>query len=266
MSSNSPVYVGVDGSATSGGAAGFAADEAAAWGAELVILHVGEPDGRAVDNVLAHLRLRHPTVVHSVRHVPDHDGPAVALAEAAGDGCLLVVGHRGHRARRGASPGSVAQRLVDIATVPTVVFRPVNLSCAAPEPRSVLVGVNPHDWHDAAVLKYALSEAARRRTHLDIVCSLAEGETSLPAGLAESIQDRLARHPGIASRLHLRPGIDPAIALMVDSHTAQLAVVGAEVGPAIQSTSIAHALVHRAACPVAIVPRCLVGHVQDFRS
>jgi len=55
------------------------------------------------------------------------------------------------------------------------------------------------------------------------------------------------------ARLRVRHGIDPAIALTVDSHTAQLVVVGSN-SHRTAAASVAHALVHRAACPVAVVP------------
>jgi nucleotide-binding universal stress UspA family protein len=256
MTSNLPVYVGVDGSVTAVEAADVAAGEAAARGTELVILHVGEPDNRALESALARVRLRYPQVVQSIRYLCTGQGTARALAEHSADGCLMVVGHRGRSVRRGTLAGSVAQDLVGIATVPTIVYRALDLTRDVPEPRPVLVGVSPHRIPDA-VLEFALSQASRRRAELDIICASPEhdGEPGLAPDVAESVHSWLDKYPDVVSRLHIRPGIDPAIALMVDSHSAQLVVVGTGARSANQSGSIAHALVHRAACPVAVIPR-----------
>jgi len=260
VSNDQPVYVGVDGSASAVEAADVAAGEAVARGTELVILHVGEPDQPALESALARVRLRYPTVVSSVRYLPAGQGVAPALAEQSADGCLLVVGHRGQSVRRSTLAGSVAQHLIAIARVPTIVYRALDLTCDVPEPRRVLVGVGVHGTPDA-VLDFALSEASRRGAELEIVCAPPEhdDESGLAPDAAESVQRWRDKYPDVVSRLHIRPGIDPAIALMVDSHTAQLVVVGAGVPAINQSGSIAHALVHRAACPVAVVPRLVTA-------
>jgi nucleotide-binding universal stress UspA family protein len=255
MSNQPPVYVGVDGSPAAVEAADLAAGEAAACGTRLVILHVGEADERVVDSALVRVRLRYPTVVHSVRHIPAETGPAVALAEYAADGCLLVVGHRGHSARHNPSAGSVAQQLIGIATLPTIVYRAIDLTCDVPEPRRVLVGLGPHGTPDT-VLRFGLAEAAHRHARLDVICAPSgnAGETGFAPAVMEAVHRWLDLYPEVVSQVHIRAGIDPAIALMVESHTAQLVVVGAWTGTASQPSSIAHALVHRAACPVAVIP------------
>jgi nucleotide-binding universal stress UspA family protein len=252
MSTN-PVLVGVDGSPSSVEAADVAGGEAAARDVGLVLLHIGQPDDRVFDRAIDRVRLRHPAVEVSTRHIDAATAPEV-LAGHAATGCLLVVGHRPPPAR---GIRSVAQRLVDLVTVPMVVYRPVDLTCDVPEPRRVLVGVAPQGAPDA-VLEFALSEASRRRAPLDVLCAIPDIRAGVPEPLDATVTDAVQRwfdkYPDVSGRLHVRHGIDPAIALMVDSHTAQLVVVGSHATNGAQSASVAHALVHRAACPVAVVP------------
>lgn len=260
MPSNLPVYVGVDGSLSSIEAADVAAAEAQARGTELVLLHVGPPDDGAFSSALNRVRQWHPSLeVSSHHHVAKAStvDPAAALADHATEGCLLIVGHRRTSNHRNIAAWSVAQRLVDISTVPIVVYRPLDLSYGVPEPRRILVGIGP-DGNPDRVLDFALSEAARRGAPLDVICALPDlraDEEAANVTVADAVHRWFDKYPTVTASFHVRHGIDPAIALMVDSHTAQLVVVGAgSTSSRNSAASVAHALVHRAACPVAVIP------------
>ena len=260
MSSVTPVIVGVDGSQSSVEAAYIAADEAAARDVTLILVHVGPADDWVFESAVRRVRRWHPDIELSTHHYVDLTaGPAQALAAKAAeaDACLLVVGHRRPSAGHGVVPRSVAQRLLDCATVPVLVNRAVDLTCCVPEPRPVLVGVGPHGSPDA-VMEFGWSEALRWGAPLNVLCAVPDYPSDDAAGrpdpeVVESVQRWFDRDPDVSGRLHVRHGIDPAIALMVDSHTAQLVVVGSS-SHRTAAASVAHALVHRAACPVAVVP------------
>lgn len=140
-----PVVVGVDGSPASEAAIGFAFEEAALQGCELVavlawtdaIFPVG-PDGieyPAIDwtplaeraeellgERLAGWSEKFPEVV--VRRRIERDRPAAALLDAAKDARLLVVGSRGRGGFVGLTLGSVSQAMLHHALCPVVVARP----------------------------------------------------------------------------------------------------------------------------------------------
>jgi nucleotide-binding universal stress UspA family protein len=114
------------------------------------------------------------------------------------------------------------------------------------------------------VLEFALAEAARRGAALDVICALPDlrpGDDGAPdAAVVDGAHRWFEKYPSVTANFHIRHGIDPAIALMVDSHTAQLVVVGSGADTSrTASASVAHALVHRAACPVAVVPATGLG-------
>ncbi len=259
MSTPAPILVGVDGSPSSIEAADVAGREAVYRDTDLVLVHIGPADDRVFERALSRLRLQHPTVRVRTRHSPGgadraDAGVADVLARHAADGCLLLVGHRPNPPKRGAPP-SVAQRIVDLTPVPAIVYRPVDLSCVTPEPRRVIVGVAPQGNPDV-VLEFAALEAVRRRTTLDVLCAVAvtsvDSRVEPDPAVVDAVHRWFDKYPEVGGRLHVRNGIDPAIALMVESHTAQLVVIGTcGTNP---PASVAHALVHRAACPVAVVP------------
>jgi nucleotide-binding universal stress UspA family protein len=140
-----PVVVGVDGSPASEAAIGFAFEEAALRGCELVavlawtdgVFPVG-PSGveypvidwtpfaeqaeELLGERLAGWAEKYPEVV--VRRRIERDRPAVALLDAAKDARLLVVGSRGRGGFAGLTLGSVSQAVLHHAPCPVVVARP----------------------------------------------------------------------------------------------------------------------------------------------
>lgn len=140
-----PVVVGVDGSPASEAAIGFAFEEAALRGVELVavlawtdsVFPVG-PDGiqypvidwtpfaeqaeELLGERLAGWTEKYPEVV--VRRRIERDRPATALLDAAHGAQLLVVGSRGRGGFAGLTLGSVSQAMLHHAPCPVVVARP----------------------------------------------------------------------------------------------------------------------------------------------
>lgn len=136
------VVVGIDDSATSADAVGFAFDEAARRGARLHAVHAWRrptPTGpvemlppvadvhRDVEDRLASEALggwaeKYPDV--QVRRSVMHGAPVDALRTASADAALLVVGARGRGGFTGLLLGSVSQSLLNRAACPVAIVRP----------------------------------------------------------------------------------------------------------------------------------------------
>ncbi|MEV0806892.1 universal stress protein [Micromonospora sp. NPDC050200] len=134
-----PVVVGVDGSASSRVALGFAVESAAQRKAPLRVVRVFEPpagrwrpsdhDERAtvaeeratVEEALAQWRDTFPDVGVDIEVTPGN--PAATLVEASRGAQLVVVGSRGLGGLRGMLLGSVSQQLLQHAYCPVVVAR-----------------------------------------------------------------------------------------------------------------------------------------------
>ncbi|WP_207914230.1 universal stress protein [Micromonospora sp. KC213] len=138
-----PVVAGVDGSAGSRLAAGYAAAEAAGRDVPLVLLHVGPPGMdrpvpeeveesqaahraeavRLLAEASAAVRAEHPDLV--VREHPvAAASPTQGLVEASGTASLLAVGTRGRGGFVGLLLGSVSQGVLQHAHCPVLVAHP----------------------------------------------------------------------------------------------------------------------------------------------
>lgn len=159
------------------------------------------------------------------------------------------------------------------ADVPVIVHRPVDTSEDVPLPRPVLVGVSV-DADPDAVLEVAFDEASLRGAPLHAMYiwsgSDLAGDVGMRAGvggfeqghswaermLTEALQGWSQKHPDVTVRQTVRHGLDVAVALTAASRSAQLTVVGSSRGSGptrLLAGTVAHALVHRAGCPVAAV-------------
>lgn len=138
-----PVVVGVDGSAGSGSAIGFAIEEAARRRTSLTAVHVwgafdsgSQPDRlplvydkgalegaeqRVLSESLAGWVTRYPEV--TVRPELVHGRPAAALIEHSRTAQLLVTGARGRGGFTGLLLGSVSQTVLHHADCPVVIVR-----------------------------------------------------------------------------------------------------------------------------------------------
>lgn len=281
-----PVVVGVDGSPAARAAVRAGAGEAAARGTglELVLAFpwrehdlVAAPngfDGRSVLHLAAGLVLedladiaRHssPGVPVSTRLVIG--GPVDVLLAETDRAQLVCVGSHGTGVLSDMVLGSTTAALVQLAQCPVLAVPGPGRSTT--ERSGVVVGLDGGEG-DRALAGFALSAAAARGC--DVVAVRA-WEHTVPgsAGVLDpfvdeesaqrreenSLDDTLAvvtvDHPGVL--VHRIVERAPATRLLFGaSFTAELVVVGHRHQPLGRLGSVAHAMVHRAGCPVAVVP------------
>lgn len=199
-------------------------------------------------------------------------GPAAdALAEAARDADLLLLGNRGRGGFAGLLLGSVSMRTLSFASCPTMIVR-------GPERDPADTVVLALDLEDPAdeVLAFAFDEASRRGAHLRVITvwdldyarsighdaefadARAQAVADVHAALEKLLNPWETRHPEVRVHIDVADGAPGAVLTEATEH-ADLIVVGAHrrvdshlgmrLGP------IAHTLLHHAECPVAVVPR-----------
>jgi nucleotide-binding universal stress UspA family protein len=193
--------------------------------------------------------------------------PVPVLTRLAAEADLLVVGSRGHGAFTGRVLGSVSQRCLETAPCPVVVVP----HDARPRTRTIVVGVDGSE-PSCAALQWAVAEAARRRTRLEVVNAYRETEIVLPFG-ATTASDHERREQMSASLLeHMIAGavgrstppeietisspLGAAAALRDAATTAALLVVGSRGQGGLRGLGIGSVslhCVHHAPCPVAVV-------------
>ncbi|MEU8761441.1 universal stress protein [Streptomyces sp. NPDC048659] len=214
------------------------------------------------------------------------DGSVVdALTAAARGARLLVVGSRGRGGFKSLLLGSTSRTLAASAPCTVVVVpheaRAASLAGGSGAGR-VLLGLHPDETGDE-VVEFAFRAAERRGVPLEVVTAypvppspaLLIGAPApalqvpppLPDETPELVdtttrrqEERLrpftARHPGV----RVVPGVTPVDAagrLVEDSREAGLLVVGRHRRHRVETLlvgSVAHAVLHHASCPVAVVP------------
>ncbi|HEU5161051.1 MAG TPA: universal stress protein [Streptosporangiaceae bacterium] len=281
------IIAGVDGSPCSLRAIEWAAEAAAARGTALRIVHampswLFEPTvesrveqvrdwmvatGHEVtDEAVAVAEARAPGLDVSAELAPG--GPPRALIGAAKDAVMLVVGSHGAGTLTGLLLGSVALQVAMHAICPAVVVRPPPVSAR----REVVVGIDG-SHHDQAVMEFGFTEASLRSarlravhawTHLGAapdavrppVVDRAAAEAECQRMLAESLGGWQERFPEVEIVREVRHD-RPTAALTAASAGAELLVVGTRGRGGFAGLllgSVGHAMLHRAQCPVAIVP------------
>ncbi|MBW8793411.1 MAG: universal stress protein [Streptomyces sp.] len=236
---------------------------------------VGE---RVVKGVMADLGARYPDL--RVRGEQSAETPAEALLSAAPGAGLLVVGARGSGGFNGLAVGSVALRVAAAAECPVVVvpgLRPGgfgNGARPADAGPDVVVGFDAHRPL-AEVADFAFGAARTRGAVLRVVQAWAfpaeavsprmlfvteedratwEDEEDLR--LSDALRTQQEEYPEVTVRTDVVL-LHPAEALLNTSRGADLLVVGrgagrgggeGRLGP------VAHAVLHHAGCPVAVVP------------
>ena len=281
-----PVVVGVDGSPESREAARLGAVEARARSTRVVLLLVLPPAARrrsreddlTLDRAVrvAAVLLLEGVAEDVGRHVPEvpvstHvlDGrPADVLADAGRNAALLVVGSRCSGGIGEVVLGSTALELVRAAPCPVLVV-PLRPGSAVYGRRGVVVGVAGAAG-DQDVLSFAFAEAAARSTEVVAVHTWRHpfpgpghlaldpfvGEPAARRREEDVLADALQGCPaaaGIPVRQIVEHG-HPAAALVAASLAADLLVVGHRRRSPGLLGSVTSAVVHRAACPVAVVP------------
>ncbi|MFE6502439.1 universal stress protein [Kitasatospora sp. NPDC057738] len=279
----STVLAGVDGSPQSAAAAHWAAAEAVRRGASLRLVHAwpwltdgvssfAEADDlpEAVRRTLAEaaedIRGRHPDLAVETDAVLD--APVDGLLAAAAEAELLVLGSRGRGGFTGLLLGSVSMSVAGRSTVPLVVVREEGEAGAG----EVVVGVDAHT-PETEVLDFAFREAALRGARVRAVhgwelppvfgyaggavpaAELAQLEALEAKLLSLALAGPREQYPEVEVVEDVQIGA--ARALVEVSAGAALVVVGrgrrpVEFGPRLGR--VAHAVLHHAEAPVAVVP------------
>ena len=278
------VVVGIDASQASARAVRYAAEEAAQRSVPLQIVHAltwfdGMTSPPADLDVLGLLDTGATALVEAMAesvagvlpapliHTSVTEGdPVEVLRRASDDASLVVIGGRGVGGVEGLLLGSTASGIVAQAGCPVVVL-PDDTGVRVSSRRSVVVGVEGRG--DEEVLAFAFEEAAARRTDLvavhawqDVVLETAFRSISPLAEwagvmadeervLAEALAGWADKEPDVVVR-EVVVREKAARALVSAGLTATLLVVGHHRHRRLGSTT--HAVLHRANCPVAVVP------------
>ncbi|GAA1566291.1 universal stress protein [Streptomyces globosus] len=283
------ITAGVDGSAESLAAADWAAREAALRGMPLRIVHAWlwqpldvpavqdqEAQAASAHTVLreaeTHVAGRHPQLEVTAEVVRD-TAVATLLREAEASD-MLVLGSRGHGALAGFLLGSCGQQVIAAAKRPVVSVRARHGKTQGKGGEIVVGQQGPPEDGDA-VLGFAFGEAAARGAALRAVraWTLPSAFAYRPGSmrpvdeagglepferkaLAEALAPWRKRFPDVPVTEHVEIGSAGQVLLSAVS-AAQLLVVGRRTRRAPVGTrigSVAHAALHHAPCPVAVVP------------
>lgn len=285
-----PITAGVDGSAESLAALAWAGREAVRRGLALRVVHVWRyEEHQALDAGDRETQERwvRDAAAEAAREVAErHPGldittdvlegePVDALTAAVADAELLVLGSRGHGPVVGFLLGSVGQQVIAEAVRPVVLVRAGDDASGEAAGREIVVGQHGDPEDSAAALGFAFETAAARGATvravrawtLPPVFAYSPGSLKLldEAGglepyekkaLAEALQPWRERFPDVPVTQHVEMGsagqvllsLAERAQLMVVGRRAHHSAVGARIG------SVAHAVMHHAPCPVAVVP------------
>ena len=180
------------------------------------------------------------------------DGVATPVLLAKSErASLLVLGDRGMGGISSLIVGSVAVHAAAHASCPVLVIRG-----AEPATGPVVVGVDGSAAATHAV-GFAFEESAYRGADLVPVLAWTDsGEEAARETLTASLDGWRERYPDVVVRPELTRG-RPKHLLVERSKTAQLVVLGPRGRDAFEGLvlgSVSQALLHHAACPVAVVP------------
>lgn len=277
-----PLTVGVDGSETSLRALDWAVAEAGRRGVPLRVVHaalwerctrVTHGFGTGVlghrvpaEDIVGAARARAALIGPGVETTGDvlADDPFGALIRAAPGSCALVVGNRGRSEVTDMLLGSVGLTVAGRAPCPVYVVRGAGPNVRGDFGR-VSLGVG-HGGESSAAVRFAFRAAQARRARLSAVHAWrgaeGEGEADPGAALAARLLDgALGAVRGEYPQVTVHAGTAEARArtvLLEASASSDLLVVGArhrDGRPGLQLGPVNHALLHHAACPVAVVPQ-----------
>ncbi|MBW8795448.1 MAG: universal stress protein [Streptomyces sp.] len=285
-----PLVVGVDGSDGSLLAVDWAVDEAARHDLPLRLVYASRweryeagvpsegterPSERVLaEHIVASAAERAAQRCADVKVTADilPDDPVYALLRAGDHAHALVTGSRGRSELTGLLLGSVGTAVAAKAHCPVIVVRGDGTGLAGGHERILLGAGEPGTANEA--VRFAFREAEARASVLYAVrawsCPAHQVGNRLP--VAEAVRRReekasalldallgeaTAAHPKVRVRSVTAEG--PAHRILADrSAAADLVVVGARRRPGhvgLRLGRVAHTLLHRAACPVAVVPQ-----------
>lgn len=285
-----PITVGLDGSPESLAAADWAAREAQRRDLPLHLVHswIWQPYDAPVAQDLdtqkhwarrilreaeEELRGRHPDLTLSTEQISET--AAEVLLGQAEKARMLVLGSSGHGAVAGFLLGSVGQQVLARANSPVVMVRANAHSAAKHDGGEVVVGLDDLSDPPAPLLEFAFDAAAARRTALRAVHAPSlppmygygpfvgqpAGQEGRITGQAEkALSDALKpwreKYPQVTVA-HTVDLARPSGVVLQAAAQAGLVVVGRRVHrPALgmRIGPVAHAILHHAAAPVAVVP------------
>ncbi|NUP38259.1 MAG: universal stress protein [Streptomyces sp.] len=288
-----PVVVGLDGAPASATAAWWAAREAVDRHLPLLLLHswTDRPyDGPAARKALAKERRggqilqrtqselldRHPDLELATELVPV--SAAQALLDASGTASLLVLGSRGHGPVAGFMLGSISLQVLGLARCPTVTVRADDPAVEtgwgrppADDRQEIVVGVREAGPASDPLLEFAFTAAELRGARVRAVRALPvsslvthppvgpadEGyETDEHGRLAAALAPWRQKFPHIDVVDHVARGPAAQVLLAASAH-GLLTVLGRRRHPSPLTWKlgpVAHAALHHAPCPVAVVP------------
>ncbi|MFD8898193.1 universal stress protein [Streptomyces ardesiacus] len=277
-----PLVVGVDGSEPSLRAVDWAADEAALHGVPLLVVfgtlweryegaafarELGKPSAGLKADVIVRAAARrarrlHPDLVVTTEAVPDE--AEQALERAGRNASMIIAGSRGRSGLADRLLGSVSRTVAAGSDCPVVVVRGSDDNRAlGGRYGRIVVGVGEAS---AAALRFAFTEARLRHVPLAAVRAWRRpahdtADHPLPTGeparlyeayAAKELDAALETAPSDVTVLrHTVEGPARAV-LPAASAEAGLLVIGRRTHGRLGRT--AHAVLHRSACPVVVVP------------
>jgi nucleotide-binding universal stress UspA family protein len=283
------IAVGVDGSASSEQALGFAIDQAVAERRPLTLLHAvgttgavwldqeGHDNRFGVEDVQTDsqrlLTAAHEEVARKAPGLEVHDllriaDPRDVLLAVAREASMVVVGSRGRGPVRTLLLGSVSVAVTRQATYPIVVVRPGNPGVVR---RGVLVGADGTE-RSQSVLDFAFRQASMRHLPVTVLHAFWDVQATIAAAhlvdgqgedleeqrllLAECVSGLREKYPDVPVRTELARGLpDECLVRMGDRMN--MLVVGSHHGGAAAEVlfgSVAASVVEHASCPVAVIP------------
>ncbi|MFI0510890.1 universal stress protein [Streptomyces sp. WSLK1-5] len=283
------ITVGLDGSPESLAAARWAADEAESRGLTLRLLHAwpllapqpahgtAEVDQNYWSKRLVHtaqkeLQARHPGLTVLGNLVPED--AQEALIKAASESAMLVLGSRGMETVESYFMGDISMPVVARAERPVVLVRAEPTAEGPPSATAapVVVALQLHDSAEE-LLDFAFHTAAARGVPLLAVHGRSVPlHARTPWGADHEVAEEMTREAHKELRGALRPWHEkypqvevadsvrlasPAKAVVQASEGAALLVVGRHAhrhGVTPHLGHVAHAALHHARCPVAVVP------------
>lgn len=273
------VLVGLDGTVSSVAAVRWGAEEAAARGLPLHLLHSWAsqprdvPAGQQADTKqqygAAALGLAETTAQElrpglevTTEEVPEH--AVEALLDRGRRATLTVLGSRGHGAIAGFLLGSVSLHVLGRAAFPVVTVREEEPAAVGSRPE-IVVGVQDtggcrdSEPDDEAVLDFAFTAADAHGACLRVVRASPDDAAEPPAGerkvLVEALSPWRTRFPAVDVIAEARPGRVVPVLLAACSR-AGLLVIGRRLERSpLPLGPVVLAVLHHARCPVAVVPR-----------